>query len=326
MIREIEVVDTHTGGEPTRVVVKPPFEIAGSDATERIENFRRDYDYLRRALVCEPRASEHWVAAWIAPSEKFGCEYSLVFMNNVGYLGMCGHGTIGAAIALQHAGLIQQGRHKFETCVGDVAVELHEDNRVSIENVPSYRYRKQVPLELISSSNGARRTIHGDIAWGGNWFFICSDHGLEITKENLLDLSTFTSQIRTQLDHEKITGAGGALIDHVELIGLPSDSKIADSRSFTLCPGGQYDRSPCGTGTSAKVACMAADGTLAQGELLRQESVIGSIFEATYQMCASESVARETSCVLPTITGTAYVNAEARLLIDEKDPFSIGVV
>ncbi len=131
---------------------------------------------------------------------------------------------------------------------------------------------------------GGLSLIYGDIAWGGNWFFLAETPGLDIQLSNLTTLSHLAKTIRRGLVQQGITGLDGAEIDHIELVGeaLPQDN--ADARNFVLCPGGEYDRSPCGTGTSAKVACLAQRGLLAPGQLWRQASVIGSCFEATYEV------------------------------------------
>jgi 4-hydroxyproline epimerase len=234
----------------------------------------------------------------------------VVFFNNAGYLGMCGHGTIGLVASLAHMGRIGVGEHRIETPVGTVTTTLHEDGSVSVRNVPAYRHLHQVAVELPGHG-----TVRGDVAWGGNWFFLVSEHGQRVASDNLAALTDYTAALRKALSAQGITGADGAEIDHIELFA--TDDEGADSRNFVLCPGNAYDRSPCGTGTSAKIACLAADGKLAPGEVWKQASVIGSVFEASYAMDGDK--------VIPTLRGRAHISAEATLLIDDEDPFGWGI-
>ncbi|MGN6544521.1 MAG: proline racemase family protein [Aureliella sp.] len=326
--QRISVIDTHTGGEPTRVVMSGGPELGHGTMLERRQRFAERFDAWRRAIACEPRGSDVMVGALVTEPERADSIAGVIFFNNVGYLGMCGHGTIGVAVALAHAGRIAAGRYALDTPAGQVAFELLEDGRVRIDNVPSYRYRADVEIELPS-----RGPVRGDIAWGGNWFFLCDSHNLTIDVDRLPELLELTSAIRKQLQLGGITGAGGAEIDHVELVGRPKPGEQADARNFVLCPGGAYDRSPCGTGTSAKLACLAASGKLAPGQVWRQASVIGSVFEASYQPIAvsahqpaiQSADGTAAALVRVSLTGSAHVNAEASLILDPRDPFCMGI-
>jgi 4-hydroxyproline epimerase len=311
-LTRIRIVDTHTGGEPTRVVVAGGPDLGSGTMLERRERFARQFDGYRKAIVCEPRGSDVMVGALLTPPERSDSLCGVIFFNNVGYLGMCGHGTLGVAVALAHLGQAAAGRHRLDTPAGQVSFELCDNGSVTIENVPSYRYRAAVPVALPSG-----RTVHGDIAYGGNWFYICGDHGLDVHGGNLTALHELACAIRRELDRQSITGEAGAEIDHVELVGQPLQGEPADARNFVLCPGAAYDRSPCGTGTSAKVACLAAEGKLAAGETWRQASVIGSLFHASYHSQGQRVIVR--------LNGTAFVNAEADLILDPRDPFCMGI-
>lgn len=312
--RPVHVIDSHTAGEPTRVVVAGGPDLGAGSMAERLERFRRDFDRFRSAVVNEPRGSDVLVGALLQEPVDPGAAAGVLFFNNVGMLGMCGHGTIGVVRTLQHLGRVEPGRHRLETPVGPVEAELHEDGRVSVRNVPAYRHRKDVRLELPGHGS-----ITGDVAWGGNWFFLSHDHGQRVEPDRIDALTAYAWSVRRALAAAGVTGAGGAEIDHIELFVDPSPAAGgADGRSFVLCPGGAYDRSPCGTGTSAKLACLQADGRLGAGEPWWQESVIGSRFEARYELGADGSV-------IPTITGEAYVTADATLLFDEADPFRWGI-
>jgi 4-hydroxyproline epimerase len=310
-VRRVRVIDTHTAGEPTRVVVDGGPDLGGGPLERRRALFRERYDDFRSAVINEPRGSDVLVGALLVPPTDPSCAAGVIFFNNTGYLGMCGHGTIGVAVALGHLGRLAAGRHRFETPVGGVAVEYDGANTVSLENVPSYRHARRVAVEV--EGHGP---LAGDVAWGGNWFFLTDGHGLRLELANVERLTEFSWRVRRALGRQGVTGAGGAEIDHVELTGPPVDPKN-NGRNFVLCPGGAYDRSPCGTGTSAKLACLVSDGKLVPGEVWRQESVIGSVFAGTVRIDGDR--------VIPRVTGTAYVTAEATLILDPRDPFGRGI-
>ncbi|NMM28342.1 MAG: 4-hydroxyproline epimerase [Glaciimonas sp.] len=310
-MKKISIIDSHTGGEPTRLVLACGPDLGTGSLSERLSRFQHSHDQLRSAVVCEPRGSDVMVGALFCEPHDTSCAAGVIFFNNVGYLGMCGHGMIGFIVSLAHLGRIQPGRHRVETPVGIVETELHTDGSVTVYNVPAYRAQKALAIEV----EGHGR-IYGDVAWGGNWFFLVSEHGLQLMSQNIEALTDFSWRVRQALEREGVTGSNGAAIDHIELFA-PSTTPGIDSRNFVLCPGKAYDRSPCGTGTSAKVACLAADGTLAEGAIWRQESIIGSVFEASYRIKDGQ--------VQPSIRGRAYVNAEATLLLDERDPLVWGI-
>ena len=309
-MKRVRVIDTHTGGEPTRVVIEGGPDLGSGTIAERLDRFRGDHDRFRRAVVNEPRGSDVMVGALLVPPEDTSATAGVIFFNNVGYLGMCGHGTIGVVAVLDYLKRISPGAHRIETSVGTVTATLLPGGEVSVENVASYRYRKAVAVEVEGLG-----LVRGDIAWGGNWFFLADGLADELRVEEVERWISATRRIREALEREGITGADGAEIDHIELFGRGLAG--GDSRNFVLCPGNAYDRSPCGTGTSAKLACLAADGKLSPGQIWRQESIVGSEFQARYRM--------EGDLIRPSITGRAYVNAEASLLLDERDPFCWGI-
>lgn len=308
----IQVVDSHTEGEPTRVVLSGGPELGRGPMRERLQRFRATADEFRRAVILEPRGSEALVGALLCESDDPTCATGVIFFNNAGYLGMCGHGTIGVAATLAYLGRIGVGTHRFDTPVGIVDVTLRSANEVAIENVPSFRYRTKVAVEVESLG-----TVVGDIAWGGNWFFLVEKSPCALRAENVRALNDAAHQIRLALWRQRITGADDAEIDHVEFFGAPQ-SADADSRNFVYCPGGAFDRSPCGTGTSAKLACLAADGKLKPGAIWTQESIIGSRFTASYRVDAEGRI-------IPTISGRAYICAETTLVHQAGDPFRNGI-
>jgi 4-hydroxyproline epimerase len=306
----VTVIDTHTGGEPTRVVIAGGPDLGGGPLDQRRSIFRDKFDGFRSTLVNEPRGSDVMVGALLVEPIDRASAAGVIFFNNVGYLGMCGHGTIGVVVALGQLGRIQAGKHRLETPVGAIDVQYDGANEVSFENVPSYRYCAGVKVEVAGIGQ-----IAGDVAWGGNWFFLVHRPRTDLILANAAALTEFTGLIRYALAAKGVTGEGGAEIDHIELYGPPAVRRN-QSRNFVLCPGLAYDRSPCGTGTSAKIACLAADGKLNEGEIWRQESIVGSVFEASYR--------RDGDKIIPRIRGTAYVTAEATLLLDPRDPFVRG--
>lgn len=305
-VHRLLAIDSHTGGEPTRVVVEGGPNLGAGPLSERTEIFRDKFDRFRSAIVNEPRGSDVVVGAMLTEPLDETCTTGVIFFNNVGYLGMCGHGTIGLVATLAYLGRIEPGRHRIETPVGVVTAELHPEGSVSVDNVPSYRKKKAVEIDVPGLGS-----VTGDVAWGGNWFFLVENHGLALDMENIDELTDYAWRIR-----KAVNASGYPEIDHIELFGPPS-SPVTNSRSFVMCPGKAYDRSPCGTGTSAKLACLAADGKLAEGETWIQESILGSTFAGHYK--------RQGDQILPTIRGSAFVSAEVTLLIDDEDRFGWGI-
>jgi 4-hydroxyproline epimerase len=308
-MQRIQIIDSHTGGEPTRLVIAGFPDLGSGSMAERLGVLSQRHDDWRAATVLEPRGNDVIVGALLCEPVADDACAGVIFFNNTGYLGMCGHGTIGLVATLAHMGRIQPGVHHIETPVGTVQATLHEDRSVSVRNVPSWRHARQVAVNVPGYG-----TAHGDIAYGGNWFFLINDHGQRVASDNIAALMAYSCAVSAALAEQGITGAHGAEIDHIELF---SDDAQADSRNFVLCPGKAYDRSPCGTGTSAKLACLAADGKLAPGVTWRQASVIGSQFEASYE--------RDGERIIPTLRGRAYISAEATLLIEADDPYGWGI-
>jgi 4-hydroxyproline epimerase len=308
----VKAVDSHTAGEPTRVIVAGGPNLGSGDLRARLGVFRTQYDDFRTATICEPRGSEVVVGALLCEPSDSSAAAAVIFYNDVGYLGMCGHGTIGLVSTLAHLGRVAPGEHVIETPVGPVVTHLHADGSVSVRNVPSYRYRSDVPVEV--PGYGCSR---GDIAWGGNWFFLVSDHGLALRIENRTKLVAVSTAIRAALIASGITGKDKGLIDHIELCGPASDPNNS-GRNFVLCPGASFDRSPCGTGTSAKLACLHAAGELGLNEVWRQEGILGTVFEGSIHSSNGAGI-------IPNITGRAWITGESTLYFDPTDPFRSGI-
>lgn len=308
-MQRIKIIDSHTGGEPTRLVVDGFPDLGNGSMAERRALLAAEHDRWRTATVLEPRGNDVIVGALLCPPVDARNAAGVVFFNNSGYLGMCGHGTIGLVASLAYLGRIQPGVHGIETPVGTVQTTLHDDGSVSVRNVPARRLHHHMTLQVPGYG-----PVTGDVAWGGNWFFLVTAHQQRVESNNLAALTAFALAVQKALEVQGVRGSDGGLIDHIELF---ADDAEADSRNFVLCPGGAYDRSPCGTGTSAKLACLAADGKLLPGQVWRQASIIGSQFEASYAM--------EGDQLIPTLRGRAFMSAEATLLIERDDPFGWGI-
>lgn len=305
------VIDSHTEGEPTRVVVAGAPDLGTGSMAERLQLLRTQYDALRSGVVCEPRGSDVVVGALLQTPVDPACAAGVIFFNDVGYLGMCGHGTIGLVRTLAHMGRIQPGVHHIETPVGVVSACLHEDASVTVNNVAAYRYQSRVAVEVPTLGQ-----LTGDIAWGGNWFFLIGDHPFSLERSNAAQLLSATIAIRTALRQAGVTGEGGAEIDHIELFAPPKNAQNS-ARNFVLCPGSAFDRSPCGTGTSAKMACLHAEGKLTSGEVWRQEGILDTVFEGSLRQTPE-------GLLMPAIRGRAWITAESDLHFASDDPFSAG--
>src|SRR5882672_72766 len=266
-MKRVFTIDSHTGGEPTRVVVSGGPELNGATVADKLEVFRKEHDALRSAIVNEPRGSEVMVGALLVEPKDATCAAGVIFFNNVGYLGMCGHGIIGVVATLAHLGRLGPGDHRIETPVGLVTATLHLNGEISVANVPSWRAQRALTVEVPGEG-----PVIGDIAWGGNWFFLAEKNGHELTLANAGQLTDMSWRIR-----QAVNAQGFPEVDHVELFGPPTVPG-AHSRNFVQCPGKAFDRSPCGTGTSAKLACLAVEGKLAEGAPWVQESIIGTTF------------------------------------------------
>ena len=309
----LHIIDSHTEGEPTRVVISGAPDLGSGTLAEKAKRLRDEHDWLRRAVCTEPRGHEAMVGALLCEPCEPDCVCGVIFFNNVSTLNMCIHGTIGLAVTLAHMGRIRAGTHRIDTPVGVVVATLRDDGSVEITNVPSYRKAAAVPVEVPGWG-----TVHGDIAWGGNWFFLIDGQGPAVEFANLEALTDFTWLVRQALENQAITGDGGMEIDHIESFGPPADPALADSRNFVLCPGKAYDRSPCGTGTSAKLACLHASGKLKPGQIWRQASILDTVFQGRVEELPDGGI-------IPRVSGRAWVNGEAIYHFNPSDPFRHGI-
>lgn len=306
----MRIIDSHTEGEPTRAIVSGGPDLGTGPMAGRAARLWADHADLCRGILLEPRGHDAIVGALLVPPTRDDCVTGVIYFNPAGPLGMCGHATIGLAVTLAHMGRIGPGRHRIETPVGVVEAHLHGLGEVSVVNVESYRHLAAVSLDVPGQGR-----VTGDVAWGGNWFFLTPDAPCALEPANIGRLTHAARTLRDTLHAQGVTGAGGAYIDHIEYFG-PSDS--ADARNFVLCPGSAYDRSPCGTGSSAKLACLAASGRLAPGQPWVQESIIDSRYRLVYEP-------GENGGIVATISGRAFVTASGELLFDPGDPYIHGI-
>ena len=311
----LRVIDSHTIGEPTRVVIDDSLvaglDLSGGSVRERRGHFRERYDHVRRALVGDPRGAVAMVGVILLPPTDPSCRFGAIYVNRVGYLDMCGHATIGLAVTLGHLGRIEPGSFRLETPAGVVGVSWHGGGEASFECVPPRRIAQSLALVC---DDGSR--VSGDVATSGLWFFICRNHGLPVEPVGIPALTARAWSIRRALEARGITGDGGEVIDHVVLLGPPHDPGN-HGRAFVLCPDGAFDRSPCGTGTSALVGCLLDDGVIEEGQIWKQESVLGGVYEA--------SIRREGEKLIPTVRGHAWITGETTLHFAADDPYRTGL-
>jgi len=314
--QRIRVIDSHTGGEPTRVIIGGAAEPYGATMMEKRDCFAREFEWLRTASVCEPRGHDAVVGAMLCQPVADNCVTGVIFFNNIGCLNGCIHGTMGVAATLAHLGQIEEGIYRIDTPTGVVTAEIDARGSVKVRNVPSYRHRSRACVSVEGYGN-----VVGDVAWGGNWFFLTHPpQGIAVHADQIDELTRFSRAVRKKCRELGVTGADGSEIDHIEVFGPPEDPLLADSKNFVLCPGNAYDRSPCGTGTSAKLACLYADRKLKIGSCWRQAGILDTVFEGRIEAC------RETrKAVIPIVTGSAFVTAETELLIDPEAPFAFGI-
>ena len=309
----LTVIDSHTEGEPTRVVLSGGPDLGEGSLAEKAQRLATEHQDFYRSLVVEPYGQEAMVGALLVEPSDPSCVTGVIYFDAAAVIGMCGHGTIGLAATLAHLGRIDVGTHKIETPVGIVEITLQDKNTVRVQNIESHRYQKGVELDVPEVGK-----VVGDIAYGGNWFFIVNNSPTKVEPNNIRQLTEYAIKVRECLYEQGVEGEKGGVIDHIIFYG-PALTTQGHSRNFVLCPDDAYDRSPCGTGSSARLACLAADQRLAPNEKIYQESIIGSGYTLSYQTGTSQGK------VIPSITGQAFVTREAKMMINTNDPLRHGV-
>jgi 4-hydroxyproline epimerase len=308
-LRMMRVIDSHTAAQPTRVIVDGAPDLGTGSLAERRDRFRSHFDRFRTAVVGEPRGSDTLVGAILCKASDPSCAEGVILFDSAGYLDMSVHGMMGLAVTLDYIGRMGIGEERIETPAGAVTIGLHQNGDVTVRNVPSYRFQKDVSVTVDGT------TFVGDVAWGGSWTFLVSDFREELSVVRADRLTEVARSIRRALARNRITGSGDEEITDIALFG-PAQRRDANSRNFVLRSGKTYRRSPSGTATSAKLACLHEDGKLAEGQTWRQESIIGTVFEGTVKVIDGKTY--------PTIRSQAHLIAESVLIVDERDPYCWG--
>lgn len=314
----MHVIDSHTEGEPTRVILSGGPDLGSGSLAERANILATEHQEFYRSVVSEPYGQEAMVGVMLVEPVNSECVAGVVYFDAASVIGMCGHGTIGVAVTLAHMGKIDIGTHKIETPVGIVEVTLSNQNTVTVKNVDSYRTQKRVSVDVKGIGN-----VVGDIAYGGNWFFLVDDSPTPVLPNNIRGLTEAGIAIREAIHAQGITGENNGIIDHIVLYG-PALTQKGHTRNFVLCPDNAYDRSPCGTASSARLACLAADKLLLAGHDIHQESTIGSSYTLSYQNTISPTSPK--GSITPAITGQAFITREATLIHNPNDPLKNGIV
>jgi 4-hydroxyproline epimerase len=312
------IVDSHTEGEPTRVILEGGPDLGSGSLSERAARLATEYKDFYRSVVLEPYGQEAMVGALLTEPTNPECVAGVIYFDAAAVIGMCGHGTIGVAATLAHIGKIGIGTHKIETPVGIVEVTLSDKNTITVRNIDSYRFKKAITLEVEGIGK-----VTGDIAYGGNWFFMVDDSPTPVLPSNIRGLTEAGIAIREAIYAQGIKGGNDGIIDHIVLYG-PALTEKGHTRNFVLCPDDAYDRSPCGTGCSARLSCLAADNRLAPGEEIYQESTIGSGYTLSYELSTSPTAPK--GSIVPSITGQAFITREATLINNPNDPLKKGIV
>ncbi|WP_039017381.1 proline racemase family protein [Halocynthiibacter namhaensis] len=308
----MHVIDSHTGGMPTRVILDGGPNLGLGSLDIRAQTLADHHQDFYKSVMLEPRGQAGMVGALLVEPTNADCVTGVIYFDAEAVLGMCGHGTIGLAVTLLHMGRISTGTHKIETPAGIVTVDVHDANTVSVTNIESHQIHANVTVDVPDHG-----TVSGDVAYGGNWFYIIDPSPLAVTTANIPALADLAIATRDACNARSIGGPNGEAIDHVILRG-PDPETGAHSRNFVLCPDDEYDRSPCGTGSSAYLACLAASNRLNPGHEIILESVIGSAYQASYQP-------GQNGGVIPTLKGQAWIMAESTLIFDATDPFRKGI-
>jgi 4-hydroxyproline epimerase len=309
-LRMMRVVDSHATGQPTRVIVDGGPDLGTGSLAERRDRFRTHFDRFRTAVVGEPRGSDTLVGAILCKPSDPSCAEGVILFDSSGYLDMSVHAMMGLAVTLDYIGRGTTGGEKIETPAGAVTVDMHTNGDISVRNVPSFRHQKDVSVTV----DGA--TYTGDVAWSGSWSFLVRDHNEDLSIARAERLTDLARSIRRALARNRITGSRDEEITDIALFG-PPQRREANSRNFVLRTGKSFRRSPSGTVTSAKLACLHEDGKLAEGQVWRQESITGAMFDGSVKVIDG--------AIVPSIRGTAHMIAESVLIVDERDPYCWGI-
>lgn len=316
--RRLHVIDSHTGGEPTRVILDGGPDLGRGPLAERAQILGDRHENFYKSVLREPRGQPAMVAALLTEPTDPTCAAGVIYFDVAAVIGMCGHGTIGLAVTLHHLGRIGLGRHRLETPVGVIEFELLDRNSVRVTNVESYVVKKDIRLD-VPEYGLEYGTVCGTIAYGGNMFFITENVPIALETSQIGPLTIYANRIAQSIQDDGLNDGLSRPIDHIILQQQQPDGSSVFARNFVLCPDGTFDRSPCGTGCSAILACLADAGHLAAGDEIIQESIIGSSYCLSYKRGLKGGV-------VPMIEGQAWVTSESKLMFDESDPFPGGII
>ncbi|MCX7884843.1 MAG: proline racemase [Caloramator sp.] len=328
-IRTINAVDSHTMGEPTRIVIGGVPVIPGKTMPEKKAYLEKNLDHIRTAIMHEPRGHKDMFGSIITQPTKEEADLGIIFMDGGGYLNMCGHGSIGALTVAVELGMVPVKEPYTDVVLeapaglvkGKVKVEDGKAKEVSIVNVPSFLYKQDVEVDV---PEVGKLTI--DISFGGSFFAlvkssdiaidICTSNAQKLCDVGMKILKAVNEQVKVQhpvLEHIKS-------VDLVEIYG-PAKNPKATLQNVVVFGQGQVDRSPCGTGTSAKLATLYAKGQLKINEEFIYESITGTMFKGRV---LEETKVGDYKAIIPEITGSAYITGFNQFIIDPEDPLKYG--
>jgi len=327
--RYIHAIDSHTMGEPTRVVVGGVPNIPGKTLPEKKAYLEKNMDYLRKAIMHEPRGHNDMFGSILVQPVSDEADIGIIFMDGGGYLNMCGHGTIGASTIAVETGMVPKVEPytelTLEAPAGLVKVRATVENgkvkEITFRNVPAFLYKQDVKINVPEIGE-----ITLDISFGGSFFAIvdAKQLGVKIVPENATKLKDIGLKIRDivnkEIEIQHPTLEHIKTVDLVEIYDEPTNPE-ATLKNVVIFGEGQVDRSPCGTGTSAKLATLYAKGKIKEGELFVYESIIGTMFKG--RVVGTTKVG-DFDAVIPEITGSAYITGFNTFVIDEDDPMKYG--
>ena len=329
-LRTVTTVESHTEGMPTRVVTAGIEEIPGKTMFEKRMNFMANMDYIRQWLMYEPRGHPAMSGAILQKPTRADADWGVIFIEVSGCLPMCGHGTIGVATVLVEKNLVAVTEPittvRLDTPAGlvvvDVQVKAGKAEKVTLTNVPSFSYQLDQTVEVPGYGK-----IKYDMAFGGNFYEIIPIDrvGIDFKRENGQKFLTAGLAISDAINQQNRPihpeNPDIAVCHHIDFIA-PGKNSLHWKNAMAIHPG-WFDRSPCGTGTSARLAQMVARGEFKDTDVLINESWIGSQFEGRIKEHTSVA---GLDAIVPTVTGRAWVMGEATWLLDPTDPFPNGFI
>jgi len=325
--RFFTVIDSHTAGHPTRIVVGGLPKVRGGSVAQKRDYIKSKMDYIRTLLCNEPRGHSCMYGAFLVEPSSEDADFGVIFFSTASYDDMCGHGTIGVATVLTEMNMVRREEPTtevtFETPAGLVRVETKvvggKVKSVSFVNVPAFLYKKDISIDVPGYGE-----VKGDVAFGGNWFFYVNakEIGVRVRSENVDALARAGIAIKNEFNkefdlvHPTNPNISRKLLA-TSIIDIPVKNKNADQNNIVV-EGKWVDRSPCGTGTSGRMAVLFAKNKLGLNEDFVNESITGETFRGRL---IGETKVGEYPAVVPEITGNAYITGFNHIILDPDDPF-----